>query len=72
MRTLHIDAALKEFGWERLLPDFGIYAEVKGENRVWLALYVDDVFIIGKVIANIGEVKLFLHDCFRIKDQDAT
>ena len=33
-----------------------------------LGLFVDDKFLIGKLLARIGSVKSFLHSRFRMKD----
>ena len=36
---------LKKMGFRRMSVDYGVYVEWDGENRVWLALYTDDVFL---------------------------
>ena len=43
MWNLHIDNILKWMGF-RLPGDHGVYYKWDGANRVWLALYVDDIF----------------------------
>ena len=37
-------------------------------NRVWLALYVDDIFLINKNLANINESKKTLGADMKVKD----
>ena len=68
MWNLHIDKALEEFGLRRLTADFCVYTCFDGENQVLLGLFVDDMFLIGKLLARIGSVKSFLHSRFRMKD----
>ena len=42
-----IDAVLKQ-GFARLKSDFGIYVKGEGDDAVYIALYVDDLFLAGK------------------------
>ena len=37
--------------------DFGIYVKGEGEDSVYIALYVDDLFLVGRKLGNIEEVK---------------
>ena len=71
MWNLYIDKALEEFGLRRLTADFSVYACFDGENQVLLGIFVDDMFLIGKLLARIGSVKSFLHSRFRMKDLGA-
>ena len=48
-----------------------MYTCFDGENQVLLGLFVDDMFVIGKLLARIGSVKSFLHSRFRMKDLGA-
>ena len=57
MWNLHIDNILKSMGFTRLTADHGVYFKWDGANRVWLALYVDDIFLTGKNLSNIEESK---------------
>ena len=52
----------------RLSADHGVYYKWDGENRVWLALYVDDIFLTGKNLSNIEEVKRTLGTDMKVKD----
>ena len=54
MWNQHIDEILRKMGFVRLSSDHGVYVKWDGVNRVWLALYVDDVFMTGKVLAKIA------------------
>ena len=71
MWNLHIDKALAEFGLHRLTADFCVYACYDGDSRVLLGLFVDDMFIVGKLLSCIDNVKQFLHSRFRMKDLGA-
>ena len=61
MWNLHIDRALEEFGLHRLSADFCVYACFASEDRFLLGLFVDEMFIVGKLISRIDSVKAFLH-----------
>ena len=71
MWNLHVDKALSEFGLERLTSDFCVYAIHQGGRRILLGLFVDDMFVIGKMMELIEGVKGFLHSRFRMKDLGA-
>ena len=68
MWNLRVDKALSEFGLERLTADFCVYAIHQGGRRILLGLFVDDMFVIGKVMELIAGVKGFPHSRFRMKD----
>ena len=68
MWNLHIDKILKKMGFMRLSGDHGVYVKWDGEKRVWLALYVDDVFLTGKDLAKIEESKKTLEADIKVKD----
>ena len=57
MWNQHIDGVLASMGFVRLTGDHGVYVKWDGVNRVWLALYVDDLFLISLNLANITESK---------------
>lgn len=63
-----IDKVLKSLGFVRLKSDFGIYMKGEGESAVYIALYVDDLFIVGRVLSMIEELKRGLHSEFKMKD----
>ena len=52
-----IDTVLKNLGFTRLKSDVGIYVKGKGESAVYIALYVDDLFMVGVKLVNIQEFK---------------
>ena len=58
MWNQHIDRILKHMGFVGLTGDHGVYYKWDGANRVWLALHVDDIFLISKNLANIMESML--------------
>ena len=68
MWNQHIDNVLKEVGFFWLLGDHGVYYKWDGANRGWLALYVDDIFLISKNLANINESKKTLRVGMKVKD----
>ena len=49
-------------------PDFGIHIKGEGEDLVYIALHVDDLFLVGRKQGNIEEVKRGLHEEFKMKD----
>ena len=53
-------------GFKRLKSDVGIYVKGEGKDAVYLALYVDDLFLLGKDL--IREVKRGLNAKFNMKD----
>ena len=52
-----IDTVLKNLGFKRLLFDVGMYVKGEGVDAVYIALYVDDLFIVGMKLINIESVK---------------
>ena len=68
MWNLHIDNILQDMGFTRLSANHGVYYKWDGVNRVWLALYVDDIFLTGKNLANIEDVKRALGTDVKVKD----
>ena len=68
MWNLHIDNILKQMGFFRLSAGHGVYYKWDGANRVWLALYVDDIFLISKSLTNIEESKRTLGADMKVKD----
>ena len=63
-----IDTALKKLGFKRLLSDVGMYVKGEGVDAVYIALYVDDLFIVGMKLINIERVKKGLCAEFKMKD----
>ena len=54
-------------GFTRLKYDFAIYVNGKGEDTVYIALYVDDLFLEGRKLRKIKEVKDGLRAEFKMK-----
>ena len=54
-------------GFVRLKSDFGIYMKGEGENVVYIALYVNDLFLVGRS-GDIRKVKVGLHKEYNMKD----
>lgn len=59
---------MKDLGFKRLKSDFGIYVKGEGEDAVYIALYVDDLFLVGMKLGNIQEVKKGLFREFKMTD----
>ena len=59
-------------GFFRLSGDHGVYYKWDGVNRVWLALYVDDIFLISRSLANIEASKKTLRADMKVKDLGVT
>lgn len=66
--NIYIDTVLKQLGFRRLKSGFGIYVKGEGEDAVYIALYVDDLFLVGRKLSNIEVVKRGLHEEFKMKD----
>ena len=71
MWNQHVDRALSEFGLNRLTADFCVYTIWQVNKSVILGLFVDDMFIIGRLMDLIQMVKEFLHSRFKMKDLGA-
>ena len=68
MWNQHIDRVLGSMGFTGLSGDHGVYFKWDGVNRVWLALYVDYIFLISLNLANIQESKKTLGADMKVKD----
>ena len=66
--NIYIDAVLKGLGFKRLKSDVGVYVMGEGESAVYIALYVDDLFLVGSKLGNIKRVKEGLSREFKMKD----
>ena len=51
--NIYIDTVLQGLGFRRLKSDFGVYVKGEGEEAVYIALYVDDLFMVGEKLVNI-------------------
>ncbi|VFQ84389.1 unnamed protein product [Cuscuta campestris] len=56
------------FGFERNLDESCVYKKVSGSAVVFLALYVDDILLIGNDILTLTTVKTWLSKSFSMKD----
>ena len=54
--SLHINGILTKMEFKMLSAGHSVYVHWAGVNRVWLALYVDDIFLTRKVLAKIAEL----------------
>ncbi|GKC51514.1 retrotransposon protein, putative, ty1-copia subclass, partial [Tanacetum coccineum] len=62
-----------QFRFSRSKDESCIYVKVSGSVVVFLALYVDDILLIGNDIQTLQSVKDWLGKCFAMKDlRDAT
>ena len=66
--NIYIDSILKDMGFIGMKYNFGIYMEGEGKEAVFIALYVDDLFLVGKVLERIKEAKRGLNAEFKMKD----
>ena len=66
--NIYIDTALKQLGFVGLKSDVGIYMKGSGEDAVYIALYVDDLFMVGLKLVNIEVVKEGLRREFKMRD----
>ena len=55
-------------GFVRLKSDFWIHVKGEGKGAVYLALYADDLVLVGREIQRIKEVKRELNEEFKMKD----
>ena len=63
-----IDGVLKKLGFTRLKSDVGIYMKGDGDSAIYIALYVDDLFLVGELLGEIEKVKAGLSTEFKMKD----
>jgi len=63
-----LDAALKEIGYTHIHADFCIYVFQDGDSICFLAVYVDDMGLLGNNLNVMDEHKKKLGKCFKIKD----
>ncbi|CAM8966812.1 unnamed protein product [Rhodiola kirilowii] len=61
-------SSLVEFGFQSSLNDYSLFTLTRGSVFLILLVYVDDVIITGNSEELISEVKMFIHEKFRIKD----
>ena len=63
-----IDKVLEGIGFVRLQSDHGVYVFGEGDERVFIALYVDDLLMVWKSREALDHVKGKLQEKFDMKD----
>lgn len=71
MCNIHVDKVLSNFGMSRLSADSCVYSIHQVERRILMSLFVDDMFIVGKEMPLIQDLKDLLHIKFKMKDLGA-
>src|SRR5436189_6462002 len=66
--NLRFDDAIKEFGFIKNEDEPCVYKKVSGSKIVFLVLYVDDILLIENDIPILQSVKIWLGNCFSMKD----
>ena len=66
--NLRFDEAVKEFDFIKNEDEPCVYKKVSGSAIVFLVLYVDDILLIGNDIPTLQKVKMWLGNCFSMKD----
>ena len=66
--NIYIDTVLKGLGFRRLKSDVGVYMKGEGASAIYIALYVDDLFMVGENLDDIQRVKEGLSGEFKMKD----
>ena len=68
MWNMTIDKILHDMGFERFVTEHGIYVVGEGADKIFLALYVDDLLIVWSSKESLAEVKERLKLHFKMKD----
>jgi hypothetical protein len=66
------DTYILSFGFVRSKVDHYIYSKEEGGHFIYVALYVDDMLLIGNTINTIKEMNKHLSSKFNMKDLGAT
>jgi hypothetical protein len=64
----NIKAVLRGFEFVRCKSDHGIFVTIRNGYRVYLAVYVDDLLVMGQRTEDIKEVKDLLKKRYKMKD----
>lgn len=63
-----LSKALHSRGYRHSLNDNSLFTKGSGDFLVILVVYVDDIILTGTNLQEIFDLKLFLHDQFKLKD----
>ena len=66
--NLRFDESVKGFGFVKNEDEPCVYKKISGRAIIFLALYVDDILLIGNDIPTLQSVKSWLGKCFSMKD----
>ena len=60
--------SLRQYGFSRSYSDYSLFTYCRGNVRLHVLVYVDDLIISGNDSAALSSFKSYLGDCFRMKD----
>ena len=63
-----IDEVLRSLGWVRSKMEHGLYINGEDADRMFRAMYVDDLFLVGKSELALAGEKKSLRGFFKMKD----
>ena len=63
-----LDKELRMHQYERCHADYCIYIFCNGKTTIYLAVYVDDMIMLGNCAKTMNEHKVKLGHCFKLKD----
>jgi hypothetical protein len=68
MWNKHIHKLLESLGFKRSIKDYGLYILREGKIIMWLALYVDDSFLISNDTNLTNKIKAALSKKYEMTD----
>lgn len=63
-----LGSAMKSYGFEQNISDYSLFTFEKGDTRLHVLVYVDDLIITGTSIHVVNEFKHYLSSCFHMKN----
>ncbi|KAG7542180.1 Reverse transcriptase RNA-dependent DNA polymerase [Arabidopsis thaliana x Arabidopsis arenosa] len=63
-----LGSAMKTYGFDQNYSDYSLFTLEKGDTRLHVLVYVDDLIITGSSIHVVNEFKHYLSTCFHMKD----